>query len=227
MVGIGIEGPSGQESQMSIFFTSRWKVYCLLKLQEHKRLKSMSEEKNTEGGPAKKIKVDHASEQSPKESPSRSIPTVQLRGGQKMPIFGLGCWAMPEGKHCESAIDTALKLGYTHIDTATMYGNEGIVGTSLAKLPASTRDHVWVTTKLQPEDHRKEKTREALERSLKKLGKKSVNLYLIHTPQGGKVLETWKTMLELKSEGKARAVGVSNFGSAQLEEIKKAGLEMP
>merc|ERR1719487_1509014 len=112
------------------------------------------------------------------------------------------------------------------IDTAAMYQNEEHIGAALKEC-GKAREEFFVVTKLMNEDHGKEKTEAALATSLKKLGLDYVDLYLIHSPKGKNLLETWTTMLSLRNAGLAKSVGVSNFGVGQLEGLAEAGLELP
>src|SRR3979409_20223 len=109
---------------------------------------------------------------------SDSQPTLELEGGGRMPVLGLGVWQMAAGRETEQAVEWALEAGYRHIDTASMYRNERSVGAALRRsgLP---RDQVFVTTKLLP--IHVSPTRE-LEKSLSRLGLDQVDLYLIHWP---------------------------------------------
>jgi diketogulonate reductase-like aldo/keto reductase len=151
--------------------------------------------------------------------------SASLRSGAKIPLFGLGTWLAKDGE-CFSAVDIALKRGYRLIDTAAMYKNETEVGRALKSWSGAPP---FVTTKLMGDDHESEpgKVRAALEASLKRLGLDSVDLYLIHSPQGGHLVSTWKAMLDCRDAGLAKDVGVSNFGIAQLEGLANEKLEAP
>jgi diketogulonate reductase-like aldo/keto reductase len=114
------------------------------------------------------------------------------------------------------SVGFALDHGYRHIDTAKAYGNEADVGAAVraSKVP---RKEIFVTTKLSGDDHGRAK--KALAHSLKELGLDIVDLYLIHWPQPGKRLEAWDALVDLQKSGAARAVGVSNYTVAHLEEL--------
>jgi len=148
--------------------------------------------------------------------------TITLRRGVKMPRFGLGTWLSTGGGTCKDSVETAIKCGYIHIDTAQFYKNEEDVGVALENHP-----NIFVTSKLQPSAHGEEATKAALDETLTKLKRDNVDLFLIHTPKGGNVLETWRTILALRDSKKIRVAGVSNFGIEQLKGIKAAELEMP
>jgi len=152
--------------------------------------------------------------------------TVALRDKtQNVPIFGLGTWLSRENA-AKQAVIHSLKIGYRLIDTAQLYQNEDEVGDAI-KESGKKRDEIYVVTKLDIANHGADACRKALKDSLKRLNLKYVDLFLIHTPKGGKIVETWKTMLKLKSEGLAKSVGVSNFGVNQLEGLRKLDLELP
>jgi len=136
-----------------------------------------------------------------------------------MPLLGLGTW-QARGRAAVEAVRTALDVGYRHIDTATMYGNEREVGRAVAD-SGVPRDDVFVTTKLPQGNAGRE--RETLEESLAALGVDRVDLWLIHWPPGGRARpDVWERLLELQEEGLARAVGVSNYSLAQLDELVAA-----
>jgi len=144
------------------------------------------------------------------------IPFATLSNGERIPLIGLGTWAL-RGRTAYSAIRFALDAGYRHIDTATNYRNETEIGRAVADSSIDRRD-VFVTTKLPAESAGRE--RPTIERSLRALGMDYVDLWLIHWPPGGRAQpETWKQLLGIADEGLARAVGVSNYSIAQLDEL--------
>lgn len=130
-----------------------------------------------------------------------------------MPIIGLGTWESKDGDEAYNAVKWALEIGYRHIDTAAIYGNEESVGRAIkdSKIP---REEIFLTTKLWNEDH--ERVEEAFNESLKKLQVDYVDLYLIHWPVPERK-ETWKLFEKLNKEGKAKSIGVSNFTIRHLE----------
>ena len=141
-----------------------------------------------------------------------------------MPLVGLGTWEM-RGSECYRAVRYALEVGYRHLDTATMYRNEAEVGRAVRD-SGVPREDVFITTKLPPSHAGRE--RSTLQASLRALDTEYVDLWLIHWPPGrGAGLGTWKEFLALRDEGKARAVGVSNYRVAQLDELTGATGEMP
>jgi 2,5-diketo-D-gluconate reductase A len=151
-------------------------------------------------------------------------PTVSLRGGAALPLVGLGTWQMTGGE-CYLCVRHALESGYRHLDTATMYRNEREVGRGVRD-SGIPREDVFVTTKLQPRDAGRE--RKTLEASLRALGMEYVDLWLVHWPPArGASPQVWKQFLALRDEGMTRAVGVSNYSIAELDELVGATGEAP
>jgi len=143
--------------------------------------------------------------------------------GIRMPRLGFGTFRM-QGDVCRAAVESALALGYRHLDTAEMYANEEEVGAAIAAsgLP---RDQLHVTTKVWNENLAPDAMRRAFDTSLKKLRLDVVDLYLVHWPKPGMHLPSmFETLMKLKEEGRTRAIGVANFNIALLrtvvEEIK-------
>ena len=135
-----------------------------------------------------------------------------------MPWVGLGVFLSPEGTQTESAVRWALEIGYRHIDTAAAYNNEKDVGKAL-KDSGVARDQVFVTTKLWNADQGFEPTLKAFDSSRRRLGLDNLDLYLIHWPVAGKYKESWRALEKLYSQGKVRAIGVSNFLVHHLEDL--------
>lgn len=154
------------------------------------------------------------------------VSTIALRNGALMPRFGLGTWLSEKGGEAAKAVVTSLQNGYKMIDTAQMYNNEEDVGSGIKESGVS-REEVFVVTKLGTDKHGNDACRQALKESLQKLQLNYVDLFLIHSPQGGKIVETWGTLLKLRDEGLTKSVGVSNFGVDQLKNLKETGLELP
>jgi 2,5-diketo-D-gluconate reductase A len=152
-----------------------------------------------------------------------TIGSVTLGPGVEMPLLGFGTWQI-RGASAYDAVRDALEAGYRHIDTATMYGNEAEVGRALAD-SGVPRDEVFVTTKLPPE--RAGKERATLDASLRALGLDAVDLWLIHWPPRRKSVPTWREMLAARDEGRARAVGVSNYSIGEIDELIAATGEKP
>jgi len=154
-----------------------------------------------------------------------SNPTVTLNDAHQMPQLGFGVWQISE-EQIVATVLKALEVGYRHIDTAMIYGNEVGVGRAVREsgLP---RKEIFVTTKLWNTDH--ERAREALEESLERLGLDYVDLYLIHWPKLGvdKRVEAWVAMEQARAEGLIRSIGLSNFTPRFLDEILEKGAVPP
>jgi len=137
-----------------------------------------------------------------------------LADGNEIPLLGLGVWQVEDGPECENAVRWALERGYRHIDTAQAYGNERSVGRALrdSGLP---REDVFITTKFHP--GRRDPEAE-VQRSLDRLGIESVDLYIIHWPQGGPTW-AWEGMQRARARGYARSIGVSNFSASDLDAV--------
>ena len=136
------------------------------------------------------------------------IPTYRLKSGYEMPILGLGTWRL-DGEECTTAVSTARELGYTHIDTADMYGNHVEVGKALAGLDRSA---LFVTSKVGPDDLRHDDLIATCERNLEELGLDYLDMYLLHWPNPDIPMEeTFEALGELHGDGKVRSIGVSNF----------------
>lgn len=156
-----------------------------------------------------------------------SIPRITLNDGTSIPQFGLGVWQVPAAD-TERVVSDALEIGYRHIDTAQMYGNEEGVGAAIAA-SGLARSDVYVTTKLNNNRHEKAAAKESLRVSLDKLGLDQVDLFLIHWPlptqYGGDFVSTWETLLELRDSGLTKSVGVSNFQPDHLDlVVDKTGI---
>ena len=143
--------------------------------------------------------------------------------GISLPRLGLGTYRM-QGDICRAAVESALGLGYRHIDTAEMYGNEEAIGAAIAAARVARSD-LHVTTKVWNENLAPDAMRRAFDASLKKLGLDQIDLYLVHWPARNMNLPVmFETLMKLKQEGRAKAIGVANFNIAMLrtvvEEIK-------
>jgi diketogulonate reductase-like aldo/keto reductase len=150
--------------------------------------------------------------------------SVDIGSGVRMPLLGLGTW-LATGREAYQSVSRALDIGYRLIDTATMYRNEDQVGRAVADsgLP---RDAVFITTKLPSGNAGRE--RATIEASLRALSVEYVDLWLIHWPPGGRSRpDAWERFLEIQRDGLARAVGVSNYSLAQIDELKRATGQFP
>ena len=143
--------------------------------------------------------------------------------GIRLPRLGLGTYRM-QGEVCRAAVESALGLGYRHIDTAEMYGNEDAIGAAIAASGVARKD-LHVTTKVWNENLAPDAMRRSFDASLKKLRLDHVDLYLVHWPAKNMNLPAmFETLIRLQQDGRTRAIGVANFNIALLktvvEEIK-------
>jgi 2,5-diketo-D-gluconate reductase B len=145
-----------------------------------------------------------------------AIETKQIQGTQ-VPALGLGTWLL-EGDDCRRATEEALRMGYRHVDTAQVYGNEDEVGQAV-EASGVDRAELWLTTKLWNSRLEPDRVRTSFEDSLRKLRTEYVDLLLIHWPVRMDILPaTLEAMLALRDEGKVRQIGVSNFTAPQVVE---------
>jgi 2,5-diketo-D-gluconate reductase A len=150
--------------------------------------------------------------------------TVTLNNGAELPLVGFGTWQL-HGQEAYDATRYALEIGYRHLDTATMYGNEAEVGQALRD-SGVPREHVFVTTKLPPE--RAGREQDTLAASLRALGVQQVDLWLIHwPPAGGSSVRIWREFISARDAGLVRSIGVSNYSTAQIDELVSATGETP
>lgn len=144
--------------------------------------------------------------------------TTTLSNGVQMPWLGLGVFKAEEGQEVIDAVKAAIKAGYRSIDTASLYRNEEGVGLAI-KESGVARDELFITTKVWNSDQGYESTLAAFDTSLNKLGLDYIDLYLIHWPVKGKYKDTWRALEKLYSDGKVRAIGISNFQIHQIEDL--------
>jgi 2,5-diketo-D-gluconate reductase B len=138
--------------------------------------------------------------------------------GISLPRLGLGTFRM-QGDVCRAAVESALALGYRHVDTAEMYGNEDAIGAAIANSRVARKD-LHVTTKVWNENLAPDAMRRAFDTSLKKLRLDQVDLYLVHWPAPRMNLPSmFETLMKLKQEGRTRAIGVANFNIALLKTV--------
>ena len=154
-------------------------------------------------------------------TPQMTVPTVTLNDGRRIPQLGFGVFKVPPAQTQET-VEQAFEVGYRHIDTAQMYGNEAGVGAAI-KSSGIPREELWITTKLNNGFHRPDDARRAFAESLDRLGLEQVDLFLIHWPlptrYDGDFVSTWRTLIEFRDDGRARSVGVSNFEPEHLTRI--------
>jgi diketogulonate reductase-like aldo/keto reductase len=146
--------------------------------------------------------------------------TIRLHNGVQMPVLGLGTWQAAEGQQVEQAIHAAFELGYRHIDTAAVYGNEAGVGRAVRD-SGIPRDQVFVTSKVSNDAQRAgyDAVLRACDQTLECLAMDYVDLYLVHWPVKGKYHEAWRAMERIHTDGRAKAIGVSNFLVHHLEDL--------
>ncbi len=156
--------------------------------------------------------------------PALSLPKAADGTPVDMPLLGFGTWQL-RGDAAYQAVRDALEAGYRHVDTATMYGNEAEVGRALRD-SGVPRDQVFVTTKLPPE--RAGKARATIEESVRALGVDAVDLWLIHWPPSrGRSVPVWRDFVAARDAGLTRAIGVSNYGLDEIDELTTATGERP
>lgn len=144
-----------------------------------------------------------------------SLPSIEFHNGQTIPQLGFGVWKAGEGE-CYSAVRSALEVGYRHIDTARIYGNEEDVGRAI-KDSGVPREQIFVTTKLWNSDQ--PKAQSAFDESLARLGLDYIDLYLIHFPVTKSRVQAWKELEKIKASGRAKSIGVSNYMQRHLDEL--------
>jgi 2,5-diketo-D-gluconate reductase A len=148
-----------------------------------------------------------------------TVPDLTLNSGTTIPQLGFGTYQIEPADTVE-AVSTALEVGYRHIDTAEMYQNEAEVGEAVQ---AFGRDQVFLTSKLNNGFHRPDDARRAFDETLTKLRTDTIDLFLIHWPlptrYDGDFVSTWQTLIEFQRDGRAKAIGVSNFQVPHLERL--------
>jgi diketogulonate reductase-like aldo/keto reductase len=150
--------------------------------------------------------------------------TAALTQGTLMPLLGFGTWQI-KGKNAVRATSAALEAGYRHLDTATIYGNEGEVGRALTESGVA-RDEVFLTTKCPPD--RAGRELDTLRQSLDLLQTDHVDLWLIHWPgRGSTNVDLWRAFVEARESGLAREIGVSNFDAELIDEVTQGAGAAP
>ncbi len=150
-----------------------------------------------------------------------SVPDLSLNDGNSIPQIGYGVFKIPPTE-TRKAVEQALEVGYRHIDTAQMYGNEREVGEAV-RASGLAREDVFITSKLNNPFHLPDDARKAFDGTIRDIGLDYIDLFLIHWPlpmhHGGNFVSTWKVMEEFKQDGRARSIGVSNFQVPHLERL--------
>ena len=146
-------------------------------------------------------------------------PTLSLDDGRAIPQLGLGVWQIPN-EETAAAVRAAIDVGYRSIDTAAIYHNEEGVGDGVRSAPVP-REELFVTTKVWNDRQGYDDTLRAFDESLARLGLEYVDLYLIHwpAPRRDRYVDTWRALVRLREEGRARSIGVSNFTPAHLQRL--------
>ena len=150
-----------------------------------------------------------------------TVPEIRLNNGQTIPQLGFGVFQVPP-EQTRDAVLTAFEIGYRHVDTAEMYGNEKGVGEAVAA-SGIDRGDVFITSKLNNGFHLPDDARRAFDQTLAELATDYVDLFLIHWPlptlYGGDFVSTWQTLEEFYRDGRARSIGVSNFTPHHLRRL--------
>lgn len=158
-----------------------------------------------------------------------TVPTITLNDGNHIPALGFGVYQVPPADTA-ATVRVACEIGYRHIDGAQMYGNEKGVGQGVRDAGLD-RGHVFITSKLNNGFHRPDDARRAFDTTLRDLNFDYVDLFLIHWPlptlYDGDFIATWKTLEEFKADGRARSIGVSNFGIHHLQELARETETVP
>ncbi|MCW3778345.1 aldo/keto reductase [Levilactobacillus namurensis] len=152
--------------------------------------------------------------------------TIQLADGNQMPGLGFGTYLINDQDTMDHSIQTAWDAGYRLIDTAMLYRNEDLLGTSLQKL-GLPREALFLTSKVAEIVQGYDQTMKAVEGSLKRLQTNYLDLLLIHWPVREHFFETWKALEQLKANGQVKSIGVSNYTIAHLELLALKAKEMP
>ncbi len=160
--------------------------------------------------------------------------TYTLSDGVQVPKIGFGTWQMPNDEHTTKVVENAINVGYRHIDTAQMYGNEEAVGNGI-KNSGIAREELFITTKLNNQNHTYELAKKSIDESLGLLGLDYIDLFLIHWPNPKQYrenwqesnIESWRAMEEAQQQGKIRSLGVSNFMPHHLDALIDSVQVMP
>ncbi len=161
------------------------------------------------------------------ETTTPTVPNILLNNGVEIPQLGFGVFQIKQ-ENTAGAVRLALQVGYRHIDTAQMYGNEKEVGQAIAESDLDPAD-VFVTSKLNNGFHAYDDALQAFDRTLKDLGLEQIDLFLIHwpLPEVGNYVETWRALEKIYADGRARSIGVSNFQPHHLRRLHEETTVVP
>lgn len=149
-----------------------------------------------------------------------------MNNGLSIPRVGLGVFQAAQGEQTTQSVQTAIRLGYRHIDTAKIYGNEREVGVAV-RASGVPREQLYITTKLWNSDQGYDKALKAFDQSLAQLGLEYVDLYLLHWPVAGRRLDSWRALESIHQSGRAKSIGVSNFMVRHLSELLEHAKVVP
>ncbi len=146
-------------------------------------------------------------------------PNLTFSDGNTIPQLGFGVWRVADDV-AERAVSEAFEVGYRHIDTARIYGNEEGVGRAI-KTSGLKPEELFITTKIWNADHGYDNALRAFDASMDRLGLETLNLLLIHwmVPAKGQHVETWKALVELQKQGRVKSIGVSNFSTKAIDDV--------
>ncbi|MCQ9353356.1 aldo/keto reductase [Corynebacterium sp. 153RC1] len=155
--------------------------------------------------------------------PTHLAPTITLNDGQAMPILGFGTWKL-QGDEAYRAVRSAIEVGYRHIDTAAIYGNEAEVGRAINDAVAAgdvTRQELFVNSKVWNDMQGAQQVQKAFQDSLRALDQEFLDCYMVHWPwpQRGLYRESYAALANVQGFGQVRSIAVANFNEAQLKEI--------
>ncbi|AQW21276.1 glyoxal reductase [Lentilactobacillus curieae] len=152
--------------------------------------------------------------------------TYQLADGNSIPMMGFGTYLLDDAEKMDTAVKAAYEAGYRLFDTAQLYQNERLLGEAIRKLGIS-RDKIFITDKITEMNQGYDLTINSADYSLQQMGTDYFDLLLVHWPISDKFFDTWRAFEELKKQGKAKSIGVSNFTQAHLQLLKTQANEMP
>ncbi|WP_194833975.1 aldo/keto reductase [Nocardia sp. XZ_19_369] len=160
-------------------------------------------------------------------SETSAVPSIVLNDGNVIPQLGFGVFQVPE-EDVTSVVTTALEVGYRSIDTAAVYGNEEGTGRAIRDF-GLPRDEIYVTTKVWNSEQGFDSTLRAFDASMQRLGLDYLDLYLIHwpVPKADRYVDTFRALQALKTQGRVKSIGVSNFNPAHLERVIGETGEIP